>query len=485
MDDVELQERLTRLAERTAPPPREALASAVVARHRAQRRQRIGTTAVAAAVTGLVVLTSTVLDGGPSGEPATGIGAVAASPEPPAAAVDVLAGPTRGSLAADAAFVDGVRRLSWTEADDPNRPTAATEPPLDGRRVVFAGDVAGGRWALVTGQDTIQPEPATGSGLAAAWFTGPAGASPDQLQTAGLMGGIDATAPVALSDAATGALVVVAARGDEIQLSERPLVAADGTVSREFEPVDAPDGVAVLALSPASGTYAEALRFRVLRDGAEVLTAGPAHHRSDWSWATPEVPIDWLRGSPGWTGADAVLSRGVDDALASTGLAPADVAFAVVWAGDVPGPSGQPARLQLLSATLPSGAVYLTALLGRDLPDGSVVSTWCGTGLRPADPPLAEQLFALECSTPFLEGSEPVDSLVLIGPPTATTAWLVDGSGMRATAQPLVDGVAVLEPFEELTAVEFLAADGSSLGRTEPMGHAGMQSLNATPSGGN
>ncbi|MCZ2820168.1 hypothetical protein O2V63_07500 [Modestobacter sp. VKM Ac-2977] len=484
MDDVELQERLARLAERTAPRPREQLAQVVVARHRTQRRQNIGTAAVAAAVTGLVVLTSTVLDG-PSAEPATAIGADAAGRESAAAAVDVLAGPARGSLAGDAAFVDGARRLSWTEADDPNRPTAATEPPLDSRQVVFAGDVTGGRWALVLGQDTIQPEPPVGSGLAAAWFTGPPGATADQLQPAGLSGGVDTTMSLALSDASTGALVVVAAPGDEIQVSERPLVAADGTVSREFEPVDAPDGVAVLALPPASGTYAEALRFRVVRDGAEVVTAMPTTHRSDWSRTTPEVPIEWLRGTTGATGADAVLDRGVDDALTSTGLSPDDVAFSVVWAGDVPAPSGQTARVQLLGATLPSGAVYLTALLGRDLPDGSVVSTWCGTDLRPAAPPLAEQLFAVECSTPFLEGTEPVDSLVLVGPSAATTALLVDGTGSQATAQPLVGGVAVLQPFEDLTAVEFLAPDGTSLGRTEPMGHADMESLDATPSGGN
>ena len=49
MDDAELQQRLTRLAERTAPPPREQLAGAVVAQHRAQRRQRIGVTGLVAA----------------------------------------------------------------------------------------------------------------------------------------------------------------------------------------------------------------------------------------------------------------------------------------------------------------------------------------------------------------------------------------------------------------------------------------------------
>ncbi|WP_222196136.1 hypothetical protein [Modestobacter italicus] len=487
MDDTELQQRLTRLAESSAPPPREGLAAAVVARHRSQRRQTLGTAAVAAAVAGLVVLTSTVLDSGPSAETATAVGADAAGPEPAAAAADVLAGPTRGSLAGDPAFVEAVRQLPWTEADDPNRPTALTEPALDSRRVVFAGDVAGGRWALLVAEDTMGSEPTgSASGLAAAWFSGPVGAAADQLQPASLIGGVDLSTPVALTDAATGALVVVAAPGDEVELSRRPEVAADGTVSRSFEPVDAPDGVAVLALDPAAGTYDEALRYRVLRDGVELVTAMPTALRSDWTWSTPDVPIEWLRGAPGSAGARSVLSGGVDHVLQITGV-PADaIDFAVVWAGDVPPVAGPAGRLQLLAATLPSGAVYLEALLSQEMGDGLTTgSTWCGADLRPAGTPLSEQVFLLDCSGSSGGGAELGRHLVLIGPATAASAWLVDGSGARATEVPLTDGAAVVPApdgptADDVAAASFLAPDGSSLGRAEPLGYDGLESISAT-----
>jgi hypothetical protein len=476
MEETELQQRLTRLAERSAPPPREALAEVVVTRHSTQRRQAIGITALVAVVAAVVVAVPSLLDGAPSVEPATGVAA------PAAADVAVLSGPTRGSLAGDTTFVEAVRALSWTVADDPAAPTAATDPPLDSRDVVFAGDVAGGRWALVTGQDTIQPDPsADSSGVAAVWFTGPAGAPADQLQPATLLGGVDVAGPAALYDASTGALVVVAAPGDEVLLSRRPDVGADASVSRSFAPIPSPDGVAVVALSPAAGSYDEALRYRVTRHGAEVVTLMPDQHRSDWSsWTGPSVT--WLGAPLGWT-ADQVLTNGADHALGITGLSHGQLGFGVVWAGDLPAPGGQPARLQLMSATLPSGASYLEALYSRDTPSGSSVGSWCGADLRPADPPLAEQVFAVQCS-----GSDPggstgtVRSLVLLAPARATTAWLTDTSGARVVAEALVDGLAVVDAPEGLAAVEFLAADGSSVGRTAPMGMAGLEALTATPS---
>ncbi|MGY5882556.1 hypothetical protein [Modestobacter lacusdianchii] len=482
MDDVELRTRLTRLAEHTAPPPRERLAAVVAARHRSQRRQALGTAAVAAAVAGLVVLTATVLDGAPSAEPATAVGADAAGPEAAAAAADVLAGPARGSLAGDAAFVAAVRQLPWTEADDPARPTALTEPSLDSRRVVFAGDVPGGRWALLVAEDTIGSEPAGPvSGLAAAWFTGPTGAAPDQLQPAGLLGGIDLGTPLALSDAATGALVVVAAPGDEVEVSRRPEVAADGTVSRSFESVDAPGGVAVLAPGPAAGTYDEALRYRVLRDGVELVTAMPTAFRSAWPSSAPDVPVDWLRGEPGPASARSVLSGGVDHVLRITGLPAEELDLAVVWAGDVPAVTGPPGRLQLLSATLPSGAVYLEALLSQQMgEEGATGSTWCGADLRPAGTPPAEQLFLLDCAGASGGGAELEHQLVLVGPASAASAWLVDGSGARATEVPLTGGAAVVPAPDDVAAAEFLTADGTSLGRTEPLGYDGLESISAT-----
>jgi hypothetical protein len=471
----ELQTRLTRLAEHTAPPPRERLAEVVVARHRAHRRQTMGLTALVAAVAAVVVAVPALLDAAPPAEPAIGVAA------PAAADGDVLSGPTRGSLAGDAAFVDAVRQLSWTEAADPDAPTAAADPALDTRQVVFAGDVAGGRWALVVAQDTIGSEPpAEGSGLAAAWFTGPAGATPAHLQPAALLGGVDPTRPLALSDAATGALVVVAAPGDEVRVSARPEVAADGTVDRTYEQVDVADGIAVVTLSPSAGSYDEAVRFRVTRGGDVVVTEMPQGWRSDWS-ALPAVT--WL-GQPDST-ADAQLTEGARHTLTITGLTPGQIGFGVVWAGDLPAAGGQSARLQLMSATLPSGASYLEALLGSATAGGPAVGTWCGTDLRPADPPLAEQVFAVQCAGAGPSGSaSSLSTLVLVAPSRATSVWLTDDAGARLEEHPLVDGSAVVSAPRTVSGAEFLAADGSLVGRTGTMGMAGVEGLTATSSSG-
>jgi hypothetical protein len=478
----ELQHRLTRLAERAAPPPREDLAHAVVTRHRAQRRQTIGLTAVAAAVAAVVVTMPLLLDG-PGAEPATATGTAATgAAESTTAAADALTSSTRGSLAGDAAFVETVRQLSWTTADDVDAPTAASEPPLDSRHVVFAGDVAGGRWALVVGQDTIQPEPsAEGTGLAAAWFTGPPGAAGDQLQPTSLLGAIDPAEPVALYGASTGALVVVAAPGDDVLLSRRPEVAADASVSRDFAPVDAPEGVAVLALSPAAGTYDEALRYRVIRDGAELVTRMPDRYRADGS-SSSAPSVTWLGESATWA-ADQLLTGGADHVLTITGLTPGQIGFGVVWAGDLPASGGQPAQLRLMSATLPSGASYLEALYSRESSNGP--SSWCGADLRPAGPPLAQQVFAVRCAGPDPSGSTgSLSTLVLIGPSRATSVRLTDGSGELLEEHPLADGIAVLTAPEDVAGTEFLAADGTTVGRTDVMGVDGMERLTATPSSG-
>ncbi|MQA36116.1 hypothetical protein [Modestobacter roseus] len=473
MEPTDLHERLHRLADRTSPPPRHDLADAVVTRHRAQRRQAFALTAVAAVVAGVVVVVPSLLSPAERASVATPV--VADVPVP--AEADVLSGPTRGSLAADTAFVEDVRRLTWTEADDPDAPTAEVDPPLASRRVVFAGEVAGARWALVAGTD-----PEREDRVAAAWFTGPAGAEAAQLQPTSLLSGTDAASPVALSDAGTGALVVVAAPGDEISLSRRPEVHADGAVSRSFDPVDAPNGVATVVLPPAAGTYDEALRYRVTRDGAEVTTAMPSTHRSVGASAADDVPVTWLRGEPGDRGP--VLTGAIDHVLEITGLPAEELEFTVVWRGDVPASTADTARVDLLAATLPSGSVYLEAVLAATSADGTVASTWCATDLRAGGPALSDQVFALRCSAPFLQGTDPIESLVLIGPPAADSARLLDGAGAVLQQVGLVDGVAVLPPSVDVEGVEFLAA-GQSVGSTRPLGYNGLEAIAATPGGGN
>ncbi|MGY1858016.1 hypothetical protein [Modestobacter sp. SYSU DS0290] len=481
MESTDLHDRLHRLAERTAPPPRHDLAEVVATRHRTQRRQALALTAVAAAVAAVVVAAPTLL----TGSPPTAVSS--ASPAMQRFGADVLAGPTRGSLAGDRAFVEGVRQLAWTTGDEPaagNGYPGVPDPPEETRWVVFAGDVAGGRWALVAGENTARPQPpydaperqtdlgALGD-TAIAWFVGPPGATVEQMELVGPQP-VDPSQPQALADGVTGALVVITAPGDEVAVSARPEVAADATVSRTWQPVDAPDGVAVVELppNPTLSGYSQALSFRVQRDGQEVLTSGP------WSRWNPdavaaEVPVTWLRDRPTASEVDRVLEGRPQELLARTGASPEEAEVSVVWAGDVPSPMPEPAGVHLVTATLPSGASYTEALLHQAMADGSVAGTMCGTELRPAGPPLPEQTFVLRCdATDFSLDPEAVSSLVVVGPATAVTARALDADGAVVDEFPLTDGVAVVPAPDQVARVETVDATGRTVARTPVMGHA-------------
>lgn len=469
--EEDLQARLTRLADRTAPPPREGLAGLVVARHRSQRRQTLGIAAVAAAVAGLVVLSSTVVDSGSSAEPAPAISADAAGP---GWAADVLADPARGSLADDAAFAEGVRELSWTSGFA--RGDDVPDPPLDTRRVLFAGDVGDSRLALIAGLDpappvegSVRPGDATElSDVVLTWFVGPSGASPSDLELATPPSTADAYGgPPALVVPDTGAVVVVGRPGDAVSLSLRPEVAADGQVEREFEPVDAPDGVATLDLPSVAGT-GQALGYRVVR-GTETWTSNLVTTGSTGS--PPAVTATQLRtASPPSPMDDGVAQSDVRQRLDQLGLTAEDVDVAVVWAGDVPSPTETPSRVTVVGMTLPSGAVLVQCSLGLDFADGSGAGTGCGSELRPAGTPLTEQTVVLRSdASDFRLNQEVVSSLVVVAPVGTVSARALDSDGDVLAEFPLTDGVGVVAFPEGTAAVETLAADGSILEREQPL----------------
>ena len=165
LSDLDLETRLraqrTR-AEETPPAPSD-LVQRVRERAREQRRRRLALAAagVAAALVfvGLPTLASGLVGEGSRGE--------AAAPSSPSRArvPSNFDYSTRGSLAGDADWVEGVRALSWRPEDWPETPRKA-DPELENRKVAFAGDVPGGRVALVLGR--------LGDGsLAQAWYTGP------------------------------------------------------------------------------------------------------------------------------------------------------------------------------------------------------------------------------------------------------------------------------------------------------------------------
>ncbi|MGY1687360.1 hypothetical protein ACI8AK_17395 [Geodermatophilus sp. SYSU D00867] len=470
MDD--LTDRLTRLAERTAPPPREDLAAAVVTRHRRDRRRRTGIAAVAVAVAAVVVAVPVVVRGGDDPVPTAGVAA------PGEAAADVLSGPTRGSLAGDAAFVEGVRRLPWSSAD-----VGVPEPAVADRHVVFAGDVAGARWALVAARTGAQPPPlvpdpeletdlGARGGTVVAWFTGPAGARAEQMTVQDVPHAVDPSLPLAYADTGIDAVVVVAAPGDVVSVSERPEVAADGTVSRTWTEVAAPDGVAVLDRGPSSLPSDAAFRYRVERDGSVLATGMPD---TRWGGAPPgDLDVTWAREQPPAAPGDEMRTGEMESLLARTGLTADAVAFTVLWAGDVPAPTVGTARVAVFSATLPSGAVYVGTTAAVAV-DRSGSAGWsCGSELRAAGE--GDRAVAAVCEVTDASADPPVlPTLVVVAPPGATTVRLLDAAGGVLGETALDDGVAVVAAPGDLASVETLDAAGAVLERAEPLLEATLE----------
>src|SRR4051794_18266634 len=145
LSDLDLESRLRdqRLRAATAEAPAD-LAQRVRQRYRRQQRQRLVLAAAVLAVAAVFVavprIGQSLLDGG--GGPAS---------PPRVHTPSLYEAPTRGSLAADKAWVDGVAALDWG-ADQAGPEGNPVNIAVGDRHVVFAGDVPGGRTALVLGE---------------------------------------------------------------------------------------------------------------------------------------------------------------------------------------------------------------------------------------------------------------------------------------------------------------------------------------------
>jgi len=464
----ELGARLESLVEREAPPLRDAreLVAAVRDRHRRPRRRW----ALAAVVAVLFVAVPAVRSW------------TAQDPRPPAPApapaltpsdgiYDVFRAPTRGALARDGGGLDAVRLLPWAFDGYPE----SVAPPVADRHVVWAADVNDRRWALVAGPDPTAPQGrerrttdrAVPGAVALAWFQGlPAGPVED-MRLRAIRYGVDPELPAAFMDGDSRAVIVVGAPEDEIEISRRPRLEADGTLSRSFDPALARDGVTVVF----ADTYAPvdlAVRYRVLRNGSWV-TAAPDNDGVVGTLPTG-LPIGRLRPPPPAAPGDAAAERALADAFARTGLNDAQVSVTAVWAGDLEMDRGT-ARVTLLTLEVPSGAVYVTTALGYESPraDGGLATSSCGSELRPAGVQVDRQLYVLRCTAGDRPGSGPMAALVVVAPPGSTTGRALDGGGGEIVRFPLVDGVAV-EPLPPgLASVEVLDAAGAPLAQGEPL----------------
>lgn len=466
MEETELRARLERLAERTAPPaqhPRE-LTATVVSRHHAERRRQRSLATVTAVLAAVFVgvpvwLSRTAQDPGPAG---------------PAPYSGVYTVPTRGNLSSEPDFVEGVRRLPWTTGpagDD------VLEAPLDTRHVVYASNVPGARWALVAGASPTALPPDEGvdpadlderSSMVIAWFTGPSDATAEEMSLNSRPRIVRADEPTALSDAAAGVAVIVAAPGDRIEVSGFVFVDSDGTTTREYTQESPEEGILVLSGAPLDVPIGRVLRYRVIRGSTVFEDAPDAYPNPDFT--RRNVYVARLRPAPPPAPGDAALTAAIDEVLTRSGLYARELSFTVVWAGDLPTRDGGSARFTLLAAQFPEGGFHVLGGLGWESAGGFAAST-CGSENRPADDPLDEQVFVVRCE-PGEGGDLPTNSLVVVAPPGTAGAQARDKDGGPLGNVPLVDGVGVVPVPGDLATVEVRDADGDSVYDRAPMGHA-------------
>jgi DNA-directed RNA polymerase specialized sigma24 family protein len=456
-----LRDQLTRLATAPGPWQLDAGEAATDVRHR-RRRSRWQVAAAAALAVLCVGGAGVQLTRSPA-EPAAPPSAPAPTPSgrpAPAAplggnpAIPVLTGPTRGSLAGDAPFLDAVRSVGWG---------GQAPPPVADREVVFAGDTPGGRVVLVVGE--------TEGDFRGTWLTGPAGASAAELaprydRTLGRT----RPATLLLGGPGDATLVVVAGRADAIELSDRLMVGPRGTVGRDYRPVEATEGAAVV---PVRTTQAgPALSVRVLRDGQVVHRSGVEDPRPR---SVPPLELAALR--PTAEPPDpAVLGAAVTQLAAPLGVEAAEAEPELLWSGPLPS-NRRRGSVAVVVAHSPGGALVVGTVAGRP---GAVQS--CGTSTPPGATDVATLTVVRACDVvqPGLGGSEDARWLVVTAPADAASAELLDDAGQVLGPLPLTDGGAVVPLPAGVAGVRTLDAAGQPLRDTalppqptEPFGDYG------------
>jgi hypothetical protein len=266
---------------------------------------------------------------------------------------------------------------------------------------------------------------------------------------------------VSVTDPGTGALVVVGAPGDRIQVSARPYVDVGGSVTRSFWDLPTSRGVAVVGLPPVPGSRVSAVRLQVVRDGSRHGVHPPTVVK-DPRAAPVDVTTTSLRPPAPPAAGDAAVAPRLRALLGQLGEPVGDTPVTALWSGDLPGPNHQPTRLSILAVPQVSGAFVVTAPYGYTADArGRRGSSWCGTGVLPAGLPLAQRVVAFRCDLSDLAARREIFRfLVVVAPRSATSMRLLDDQGAVLHEQPLADGVAVVRSPGDVTRVAVTTADG-------------------------
>lgn len=409
--ELHLRETFEANAERAVAP--RSMYAAVLARHQHSQRRRVAASLVG--VSAALVLIAPTIAAVDYAAPAQG----PMSDSGLAAGDDTEPGPARGSLADDADFIDGVLRAPWGAGPD------SLQPPVADRRVVFAGDVLGGRWARVVAK--VQ------GAWMGVWLDGPAEARADELTIVDEPTPVDFTLPQSEYDlSAPGRpLVVLAQPADEVSYSLAPVVAEDGSVARSFVPVATADGIALLSLPASTGTVA----IRVFRSGEAIYEGsaqGGAGGPDDHEWTVAEA-ADASVGVRGESLADAedgtypyqLPIETMSWLTAPTGLAPSMLEPRVLWAGSAGGFDSVTADLLVMTARMPSGA---TAMIGGFWAAEPGIGGLCMMQFLPRGSSVDDRLTAMQCDVQQdNQGPGVVSELAVLAPLEATTAEIFSG----------------------------------------------------------
>ncbi|MGY1803330.1 hypothetical protein ACI78T_08615 [Blastococcus sp. SYSU D00922] len=454
ISDSQLEAGLRDLRNRAdvmAPPPAD-LAQRTRERYRAQRRSRAALAAgglVALVVfVGVPVVASTLADA-----PRAEVAGTSGRTFVPSAPTGLYALPTRGSLADDEEWLSGVAALAWDPVIPEGYPAdlEVPDPPMDTRRVAYAGDVTSGRVALVLGM--------VDNTVAYSWFTGPAGAAADEMALATFPSTTGPDGVLALRDAPdpsaeTVTLVVVAEDGDSVEVRLTPVVEADGTVRSDSLPMDVVDGVAEIDMDVLAYVMSLSGEVRV-RDAAG---ADRPLQMAD---------SDRLGGGEPWGGVPEV------QALDPRGLADRTWQQASLWSvGSELATYGlgvETAQPTLLAAgPLGSRVNQYGELYGMTHPSGAT-STWL-IAYSPGSPDAGAtsmQFAPAAAGTALLDRVIAVQAMsgVLVSAPSGVAAQVVDDAGTVLVTVPLERGAGTA-PYsgpEIGVTVRILDADGDVL----------------------
>jgi hypothetical protein len=386
--------------------------------------------------------------------------------------VDLAGLPTRGALAGDRAFLAGLARQPWeTGALTGGRaPVAPVVPEPGTARVLFAGDVPGGRWALLAARrQQVQRPDASAEDPLVAWFTGPVGAAPGDMALATAPTPLVPGRSPALVDPRSGALVVVGAPGDVVEVSARDEIDARGGSSRTWTTAGTTDGVSLARLDPVDLPWTWSVAYRVLRDGRVLPPASPDVVRTGLAAGLPPLGVRYPRGTPSAEGRQAA-EWAAFTAAATAGLAPEDVAISARVVAPAPAPAD--GALALVTVVLPSGALMVSGQWTGALPDGQPGGADCGIDVRPAGPPPEERVLAAGCHLFAPAEDRQLDSVLLVAaPPSVARVRVYGADGVFLDEFEPVDGELVVPMPLGTREVEAVTGTGVLLGRTPLLGH--------------